>query len=339
MRIALINILNLGDNLVFLPVAQGIRELLPNAEILVLTSEVAIDLYDSAKFRAIVLRTARERHVPFWRRPASALKFLNTLSAFRPDAVLISHAQPNIAHIAASYSKAPLRIGGHYESLLPFPCLTHSLPLVENESMAVQNWKLFQSFCSATGHSPPSLVPPKPDMSHLVDPSAQIDGHIVLHPGASQLYQRWPFDRYVELAKALAAHGNVYLILDSASTLPASDISNLHFVAARDLKTLTGLLRGAKIFVGNNSGPMHVAAALGIPSVIITGPSHRIWDPFWRTPNSVILEDKTLPCIRCERSIRPLNRCTNIEEPIACMKHWTSAEVLGICNSILKASS
>jgi heptosyltransferase-2 len=338
MRIALINVLNLGDNLVFLPIAQGIRELLPNAEILILTSEVAVDLYDPAQFRAIVLRTARERHVPFWRRPTSALKFLSTLGVFSPDAVLVSHAQPNIAHIAAWYSRASLRIGGYYEGLLSLPCLTHSLPLVENENMAVQNWKLFQSFCSATGHSLPSLVPAKPTMSHLVDPIAQIGGHIVLHPGASQLYQRWPLDRYVELAKSLAVHGNVYLILDSASELPAPDVSNLHFVAARDLKSLIGLLRGAKLFVGNNSGPMHIAAALGIPSIVITGPSNRIWDPFWRTSNSVILEDKTLPCIRCERPVRPLNRCVNTETPMACMKHWTPTDVLGICNSILESS-
>lgn len=339
MRIALINILNLGDNLIFLPVADALRQLQPDAEIIVLTSDVAVDLYDPEKFRPIVLQTTRDRHVAFWRRPEGAIKFLSTLRAFKPEAVLISHVQPNIAHIAARLSGARLRIGVRHQNLLPLPCLTHSIDLNDQENIAAQDWKLFQSFCSAMGYPAPPSTPPKPDLSHLTGFHNRFSGHIIFHPGASQLYQRWPLDRFTEVAKALALRGNTCVVIDSAPSSPPPAIPNLHFIPARDLKTLTELLQGAKLFVGNNSGPMHIAAALGIPSVIITGPSNSIWDPFWRTSDSAILVEKTLPCIRCDSADRPLNRCTNQEAPLACLTRWTVSDVLSVCDSILESGS
>lgn len=335
MRIATINVLNLGDNLIFLPVVQGIRKAFPQAEILAITNEMAMDLYDPACYRRIVMRKTSERHSPFWQRPFSAISFFSALRSFKPDVVLIAHAQPNMAHLAAWLSGARLRIGGSHEYLLQLPCLTHPVHLNQEKNMALQDWDLFLAFCKAEGLPSPASAPPRPNISHLLTDEANPSGHVVLHPGASQVYKRWPLDRFLGLAKVLARHHSVHLVLESETSAPSDSNPNLHFVTANNLPQLVQLLQGASLFVGNNSGPMHVAAALGVPSIIITGPSKHIWDPFWLTENSVILEDKNLPCIRCEPSPRPINRCINLENPLACMRRWTVPDIFALCEFIM----
>ena len=69
----------------------------------------------------------------------------------------------------------------------------------------------------------------------------------------------------------------------------------------RDFRTLAGaplseiksLLRGASLFLGNDSGPAHMAAAFGLATVVIFGSSNPdIWHP-WRTPSVVLRGDVT----------------------------------------------
>lgn len=65
------------------------------------------------------------------------------------------------------------------------------------------------------------------------------------------------------------------------------------------LEELGAALQGARAFVGMDSVPMHMAAAVGTPTVALFGPSGDIeWGP-WRTPHRVVRED--LPCRPCGR--------------------------------------
>jgi ADP-heptose:LPS heptosyltransferase len=59
-------------------------------------------------------------------------------------------------------------------------------------------------------------------------------------------------------------------------------------VAGAPLSEIKALLAGAALFVGNDSGPAHMAAAFGVPSIVIFGPSDpEIWGP-WRTASEVV---------------------------------------------------
>lgn len=80
---------------------------------------------------------------------------------------------------------------------------------------------------------------------------------IVIHPGAGQPVRRWPAERYAELAARLRAGGReVQVIAD----------------AAGDLDALLDALAGADAFIGNDSGPGHLAALLGVPTFTVFGP-------------------------------------------------------------------
>lgn len=91
----------------------------------------------------------------------------------------------------------------------------------------------------------------------VAQPAARLGRRVVLHPGAGQPVREWPRDRFAALATHLAARGWQVTVLDG--TLP-------------DIATLLDTLATADRFIGNDSGPGHLAALLGVPTFTIFGP-------------------------------------------------------------------
>lgn len=84
--------------------------------------------------------------------------------------------------------------------------------------------------------------------------------HVVIHTGAAQPVRRWPRERFDEIASRLCAAGWEVTLLDP-------DESGL-----TDLDPLLDRLAAADRFIGNDSGPGHIAALLGVPTFTIFGP-------------------------------------------------------------------
>ncbi|HTM51610.1 MAG TPA: glycosyltransferase family 9 protein [Bryobacteraceae bacterium] len=103
--------------------------------------------------------------------------------------------------------------------------------------------------------------------------------YAVLHPVASQPDKTWPAERFLEVA----AHLDMDPVFIAG---PGEDLGPFHqyrTVAGAPLSEIKNLLAGASLFVGNDSGPAHMAAAFGLPVVAIFGSSSvEIWRP-WKT--------------------------------------------------------
>jgi len=118
---------------------------------------------------------------------------------------------------------------------------------------------------------------------------------VALSPGAVGAGKAWPVDHYTELAKALAMDGaSVWILGGPSETSLAKKITAAVGDRARDLtgsdlRNAILALAAAHISVTNDSGLMHVAAAIGIPTVAIFGPtSPWHWKPL--NPIAAILE-------------------------------------------------
>ncbi|MFF1254233.1 glycosyltransferase family 9 protein [Pseudarthrobacter sp. NPDC058329] len=107
--------------------------------------------------------------------------------------------------------------------------------------------------------------------------AADDDGRplVVMHPGATDPRRRWPAERFAELAVACAADGfQVVVVGDVSERAIADRIVELaasgpvrSLAGQLDMAGLVALLVSAAVVVGNDSGPRHLAQALGVPTV------------------------------------------------------------------------
>ncbi len=109
--------------------------------------------------------------------------------------------------------------------------------------------------------------------------------YVVIHPFASAPDKTWPAERFLEVARRLSGLEPVFL------AGPDDDISPFEKFRVwknEPLARVISLISGAALFVGNDSGPAHIAAAFGIPAIVIFGASDPvIWAP-WRTDAAVL---------------------------------------------------
>jgi ADP-heptose:LPS heptosyltransferase len=112
--------------------------------------------------------------------------------------------------------------------------------------------------------------------------------YAVLHPFALFPEKVWPAERFLEVARHLRRDRGLEPVFLGG---PADDLSAFReFRAMRNapLADVKSLLAGASLFLGNDSGPAHVAAAFGVPVVVLFGPSDPVtWAP-WRTDARVL---------------------------------------------------
>jgi len=137
---------------------------------------------------------------------------------------------------------------------------------------------------------------PLPDTTALTGPP----GYVVLHPGASVPAREWPAERCAEAVQALVADGRRVVVTGGPGEVDLT--RRVAGTAALDLGGRTGfpelagvLDRAAAVVVGN-TGPAHLAAAVGTPVVSLFAPvvPAARWAPY--TPDLVLLGDQHAPC-------------------------------------------
>ena len=126
-----------------------------------------------------------------------------------------------------------------------------------------------------------SLSPEAVDLGWLDDGDAvAMTGAAVLIPGCSAAKpgKRWPVERFAELATALQASGQAVIIVGTDGDRPVTDallaaVPHCHdLVGKTDPVGLARVLRSAGLVIGNDTGPLFLAARLGAPSLMVMGP-------------------------------------------------------------------
>ncbi len=117
----------------------------------------------------------------------------------------------------------------------------------------------------------------------FADPPPTRRPYAVIHPFAARPDKAWPVERFIEVARGIPFEP-VFLAGPADDLTPFRD-----FATSRESLNVTkSLLSGASLFIGNDSGPAHIAAAFGVPVVVLFGPSDPVtWSP-WRTEAKVL---------------------------------------------------
>jgi len=186
------------------------------------------------------------------------------------------------------------------------------------------------------GKLPPPPSPSRPGRSYwrttrsalagLGEPDG-LNGH-VFQPGARWSNKHWPAESYAELVRLLvpAAPGFRFAILGGNEDRPLGELISrsdparcLDLTGRLSLTEMVEWIRLSELMVSNDTGPMHVAAALGTPVVALFGPTEpRRTGPYHQLDHVLQLD---LPCVPCMKG-----RCAYVK-PFACLRAISPAAV------------
>ena len=191
----------------------------------------------------------------------------------------------------------------------PKPGIKRDIHITDYILSQLASYRPFGSIAARTSHS--ALLPPNhPDRRDLHYDSLKV----VLHPGAGSIKKCWPVSNFINLASLLNLKGKQAVFVlgpaehDMAEALERQDEHKSNIFKIDNLIQLTSILKTAGGFVGNDSGVSHLAAFLGVPTVVVFGPSDPvIWRP---TGRSVCLIRPDLDCQPC---FETNNQCKELE--------------------------
>lgn len=197
---------------------------------------------------------------------------------------------------------------------------------------------------------PPRLVLPagaRARAAELVD--AQSAGRpsrvlVGIHASGGREIKQWEPSRFAEVAAALVrSHGATIVLTGSDGDRPLVDrlkaglppeVQAVDLSGALDIVTLAAVLERLTVFITGDTGPMHLASAVGTPVVALFGPSApERWGPLTGSARVVRVD---LPCSPCNRIRRPPARC--LGHVPDCMAGITVAQVCEAAGAAIAAA-
>jgi ADP-heptose:LPS heptosyltransferase len=137
--------------------------------------------------------------------------------------------------------------------------------------------------------------------------ATETPSYAVLHPFASAPEKTWTASGFLGVARHLKEHAGLEPVFLAGPRDGAAGFAPFRVLHNAPLGEVKSLLADARIFIGNDSGPAHVAAAFGVPVVVLFGPSDPVhWAP-WRTESQVITSAGPIEQIRVEQVIAAAN--------------------------------
>jgi len=129
--------------------------------------------------------------------------------------------------------------------------------------------------------------------------------HVALHPGATYgPAKRWSAERFAEVARSLAEHGCAVAVVGGSGDREAIDTVRaaapvLDLGGRTSVGVLAAVLEGCDVVVTNDTGPMHLAAAVGTRAVAIFGSTNPTWTGPYGVGHRVVRH--VVPCSPCYR--------------------------------------
>ena len=208
---------------------------------------------------------------------------LGALRRFHPQLVVNFHGGTRSAWMTA-LSGAPHRAGfGHFRQQFVYNLHIPRAQQILGEERTVHTAEHLASAMFWLGAAR-CEVPRAQMVSGAVGPAQPL---AVIHPAGATPEKTWRPDGFREVAEHLRESGLDVVFIGSAED-DLSPFDGFPVLSGRSLAEIKDVLAKASLFVGNDSGPAHMAAAFGLPVVVIFGKSDpAIWGP-WRTASEVV---------------------------------------------------
>ena len=209
------------------------------------------------------------------------------------------------------------------------------------------------------GNASTPQVQPPPAAAVPADIAADLrPGYVVVHAPSMWPYKQWPLAHFETLVRSLTAQGRQVVLTgsngarDRECIAPLKDIEGVLDVSGQlDFAQLTSLLKGAALYIGPDTSVSHLAAATGVPTIAIFGPTNPVrWGPWPAKPEyapifvhaaltqqagNVTVLQSTLPCVPCGRAGCEDHRQSRSD----CLPDITPGRVMAEAEKLLSAGS
>jgi 3-deoxy-D-manno-octulosonic-acid transferase/heptosyltransferase-1 len=364
-KILLIKLSAVGDVVHTFPVLNKLRRRYPAAQIDWLVSSPIAEFLSPHPAINDILEFAREEWTRPWRLTplANSARLATRLRAAGYDLVLDLQGQLR-SGLCARATRAPVRIGfgkplaRRWEEMsrkLPdearkhawqgaregsWLAYTHYIPLPSLEVHAVDRYLAVGPMLGLDDGAADFSFPIPRAAADRID--ALLHDHgianaklVALAPGTVWETKQWRREGFAAVARNFLQKGLAVTLVGSARERALGDEvaalapGTINLAGETTLPELAALIRRSAIAVTNDSGPMHLAVALGRPVVSIFGPTYPVWAGPYRRADVVLQAD--IPCSPCY--LRQLSRCRYAHD---CMREVTAEAVVERAESVLR---
>ena len=340
MRILIVRTDRIGDVLLSTPVLSLLREFDADCHISMLVSQYAAGAIEGhPALNEVIIDEFTGKH----RGPRGFFRLVSALSRRRFDAALVLHPTVRLA-LACRLAGISERIGTGYRLYGPlFNRRVYEHRKDASKHEVEYNLQMVRAlFDTSVINAPvvPQIAIPEDAHRRVVDRMRQWrvrrdDRLVVLHPGSGGSARNWPPESFAALAARLVDSGVRVVVTSSPeeqalANLVAKSRSKDGVIVAGSLgvKELAALLTMSTVCITNSTGPLHIAAAVGTPTVALFCPikpcSPRRWGPYGE--NHDVLMPDVPSCPRCIETACPY---------FDCMKRITVDDVFETVNSRL----
>lgn len=314
-RILFVRLSAVGDVINTLPALEALRQSFPKAHIGYLVEDRAYTVIEGHPSVDEVILYPRKKWVEMLKQPSQwptlwweFRELRRRLREPRYDVAL--NYQSNLkGALFALLSKSPLRVGFAKNNSKENSYLFNHVQVSPEGGELINRVEKFIALSAAIGATSEKAVyrlPVRPDRKEAVRQWFQardLNDYAVIHPGTSDFgaKKRWLPERFAELARDIHKQTGLTSVITwgpgekelAEGIVAASQGAALLAMQTTHLLDLADITAGAKLYIGCDSGPLHLASAVGTPSVALFGPKDpRTYGP-WNSRSRVVQRGQT----------------------------------------------
>lgn len=286
----------LGDAVMATPVLESLKASHPDALFTLVGTPVALSLFeeDERVGRLVVDESKKAASRIFW-----LYKAAKQLGSFD---MAITLQNSFLSALFLFFTGSKVRIGYAREFRSPF--LTHAPKEEKKTHQVLRYLELVKPFCSVVTEELKLFA--KEGKQNLC----------IINPGAAYgKAKRWDAVKFGEVAAQISKSYDIVVVggkdevkigEEVEAVLLSSNVQNYkNLVGKTTMRELIELIASAKLFITNDSGPMHIASAFKVPTVAIFGPTDERETAAWGNPHFSIVK-KDMDCRPCKKRSCPL---------------------------------
>jgi heptosyltransferase-2 len=337
-RILIVRTDRIGDVLLSTPIIKALRQEYPHTHIAMMVSPYARDIVEGNFDLDEVIIYDKDGLHKSW---LASMKFAQKLKKKKFDLALILHPT-NRVHLITYFADIRKRVGFNRKlGFLLTDRIKHTKQLGEKHELEY-NLDMVR-YLGIEPFSKKLFMPIKVESEKWVNEVfrqlgiKETDKLLAIHPGASCPSKIWPNDRFAQVADELAQKfGFKVLIIAGPKDLARAEATakNMHQPAINlagktSVSQLASILKRCQLFISNDSGPVHIASAVGTPVISIFGRAQKGLSPKRWGPLGIKdrFLHKDVGCIEC--------LAHNCVKEMTCIKSITVDDVLKAADSIL----